>query len=208
MSLGYPQDLTSQSNTFIQDMTHGCDGVPVAGQQTFPEFNDEVLVIVAGAGNGGQIGNGADRIFPAAERGATDDNILSVGSSSRYDLLSTFSTMANVQDHSVDRWVRIVAPGEDIVSAIPGGRYGLWSGTSMSAPIVSGIAALVLSVRPINLPTRAATAVVDEVEETGYGWKCHLASRDIMMETSRVDAFCAVTNNQLCYPAERMICNE
>src|SRR6185503_5750433 len=96
MSLGYPQDLTAQSNTFIQDLTHGCDGVPVAGQQTFPEFNDEILVIVAGAGNGGQIGNGSDRIYPAAERGMTDDNILSVGSSSRLDLLSTFSTMANV----------------------------------------------------------------------------------------------------------------
>ena len=78
----------------------------------------------------------------------------------------------------------------------------------MSVPIVSGIAALVLSVRPINLPTRAATQIVNEVEETGYGWKCNLASRNIMMETSRVDAFCAVTNNQACYPAERTICNE
>jgi subtilisin family serine protease len=208
MSLGYPQGLTSQSNTFIEDLTHGCDGVPVPGQQTFPEFNDEILVIVAGAGNGGQIGNGADRIYPAAERGTTDDNILSVGSSSRLDLLSTFSTMANVMDRHDDRWVRTVAPGEDIISAIPGGRYGVWSGTSMSAPIVSGIAALVLSVRPLNPPTRVATQIVDEVEETGFGWKCHLGSRDIMMETSRVDAFCAVTNNQACYPNERQICNE
>jgi subtilisin family serine protease len=208
MSFGYPQDFTAQSNTFIQDLTHGCDGVVVAGQQTFPEFNDEILVIVAGAGNGGQIGNGAARVYPAAERGMTDDNILSVASSSRFDLLSTFSTMANVQNRSVDRWVRTVAPGEDIVSAIPGGRYGLWSGTSMSAPIVSGIAALVIAVRPINPPTRVATQVVDEVEETGYGWKCNLASRNIIMETSRVDAFCAVKNNQACYPNDRTVCNE
>ena len=79
----------------------------------------------------------------------------------------------------------------------------------MSAAIVSGITALVLSVRPINTPTREASHVVDEVEETGYEWDCNLASRGIVMETSRVDAFCAVTNNQnACYPNDRGICNE
>jgi subtilisin family serine protease len=207
LSLGYPKDLTAQSNTFLQDLSNGCDGVVVAGQQTFPEFNDEILVVVAGAGNGGEIGNGADKIYPAAERGMTDDNLLSVGSSSRFDLLSTFSTMADVQIRDTDRWVRTVAPGEDIVSAIPGGRFGVWSGTSMAAPIVSGITALVLSVRPFTA-TRTATEVVNEVEETGYGWKCPLPSRGTNMETSRVDAFCAVTNNQACYPNERTVCNE
>jgi hypothetical protein len=103
--------------------------------------------------------------------------------------------------------VRTVAPGEEIVSAIPGGRYGMWSGTSMSTPIVAGIAALVLSVRPLDPPTRTLTQVVNEIEESGYGWQCDLPSRNIKMETSRVDAFCAVTNNQMCYP-ERRVCTE
>ncbi|HEX6124466.1 MAG TPA: hypothetical protein VFZ23_03760, partial [Pyrinomonadaceae bacterium] len=73
---------------------------------------------------------------------------------------------------------------------------------------VSGMTALVLSVRPINLPSRVASHVVEEVEETGYDWDCNLPSRGIVMETSRVDAFCAVTNNQACYPVDRTICNE
>jgi hypothetical protein len=50
--------------------------------------------------------------------------------------------------------------------------------------------------------------VVEEMEETGFEWDCNLPSRGIFMETSRVDAFCAVMNNQACYPNDREICNE
>jgi subtilisin family serine protease len=208
MSFGYPPDLTPTSNTFIQDLTSACDGVNVPGEQQFPSLSDDILIFVAGAGNGGQIGNGASKVYPAAERSNSDDNILSVGASTRYDRLASFSTMANAVDPPRDRWVRNVAPGEEIISALPGGRYGAWSGTSMSAPIVSGIAALLISVRPVDAQTHPAGAVVDEMEETGYAWDCNLPSRGIYMETSRVDAFCAVTNNQACYPVERTICNE
>jgi subtilisin family serine protease len=101
-----------------------------------------------------------------------------------------------------DRWVRTVAPGENIISALPGGRYGVWSGTSMAAPIVSGIAALVLSARPLNPPTRIMENVVDEIEESGYEWECSLASRNIFLETARVDAYRAVMNIQTNTPVQ------
>jgi len=39
----------------------------------------------------------------------------------------------------------IAAPGESIFSTLPGNQYARWSGTSMAAPIVSGVAALMRS---------------------------------------------------------------
>jgi hypothetical protein len=190
MSFGYPPDLTPQSNTFLEDLFNGCDDVVIPGEQNFPEFNNNKLLIVAGAGNGGQIGNGSARVYPAAERAEIDDNLLSVGASTRYDRLAPFSTMANVIDRHTDRWVRTVAPGENIVSTLPGGRYGVWSGTSMATPIVAGIAAMLKSANPNML----LTDLVEQVEENGSEWDCHLASRNINMETTRVDAVCALTN--------------
>jgi hypothetical protein len=45
----------------------------------------------------------------------------------------------------------VVAPGQDIESSIPGGGYGLFSGTSQATAIVSGLAALRIADRGGNL---------------------------------------------------------
>lgn len=44
--------------------------------------------------------------------------------------------------------VDLFAPGEDIISLTTGNKYALESGTSFAAPVVSGIAALILSYYP------------------------------------------------------------
>lgn len=54
------------------------------------------------------------------------------------------------------RTVDLVAPGEEILSTLPGNGYGRLSGTSMSAAHVSGVAALAASSRPGLLGNGAA----------------------------------------------------
>ena len=64
----------------------------------------------------------------------------------------------------------------------------------MAAPVAAGIAALVKSNEPAITPEQ----LVDRLDDTGIAWECFLGSRGYAIDTSRVDAFCALTNNQAC----------
>ena len=44
-------------------------------------------------------------------------------------------------------YVHVFAPGSNILSTIPNGRYAYYTGTSMACPMVSGLAALIMSMR-------------------------------------------------------------
>lgn len=179
ISFGYNSDPE-----LLKNLLHNCD-VPPPGTQLFPELNGNRLVIISAAGNGG---NG-DRIYPAGNR---IDPQLGVGASTRMENLAIFSTMS-VGSTGGDRFIRAVAPGENIVSTLPGGRYGLWTGTSMAAPVAAGVAALVKA----QNPTLDPHSVVERLIDTGIKWECDHPSRG-QIRTSRVDAFCALTNNPLC----------
>ena len=88
------------------------------------------VLLVAACGNSGQTHLGDICLEPAMR-----PNVLSVGASSSDNRPVGWST----------RRPDVLAPGVGIVSTTPDDHYVTWSGTSMAAPHVAGIAALYVS---------------------------------------------------------------
>ena len=101
------------------------------------------VICVASAGNNGE----ETLVFPSAFR-----HVIGVGSSTNLDRRSLFSNYGN-------GLVQLAAPGESLITSFPAGRYAAVSGTSFSAALVSGAAALIEQVKPGIEPNNAQEAL-------------------------------------------------
>jgi hypothetical protein len=121
----------------VLNASWGGGGFSMALLESIRGAGEHEALFVAAAGN-----DAADldqvRFFPA---GYDAWNIVAVAATDRHDRLAFFSNFGRTT-------VDLAAPGVDILSTLPGGGYGLGSGTSMAAPHVSGVAALVLGFSP------------------------------------------------------------
>lgn len=107
----------------------------------FPTYSSEMAqaakfavrhqaICVASAGNDGK----EEMVYPAGLA-----SVMGVGSTANDDTRSTFSNYG-------DDLVWVAAPGEGVITTYPFGTYAAGWGTSFSTPMVSGAAALLLSI--------------------------------------------------------------
>jgi subtilisin len=123
----------------------GVTVVAAAGNNSFnaanlkPASYDEVITVSALADSDGKAG------------GIGGASCLSFGA---YDKDDTFADFSN---YGAD--VDLIAPGNCILSTLPGNRYGYISGTSMAAPHVTGAVALYKASRPLATPVEVKGAL-------------------------------------------------
>lgn len=108
-------------------------------------LSKDVLFIHA-AGNDGLNLDGDNTFYP--NRRYLDNGVadawIEVGASGFADNESLVASFSNYGKNSVD----VFAPGVAIYSSVPGSQYDYHDGTSMAAPVVSGLAALIRSYYP------------------------------------------------------------
>jgi subtilisin family serine protease len=109
-----------------------------------------------GAGDGGAATDGTTPnpypvMYPAAY-----PEVFAVGAHDTYGVISEFSNEGPQMD--------LLAPGSNIVSLNLNGTFGVYSGSSMAAPHVTGTAALVLALDPSLTPDEVMNIVANTAQ--------------------------------------------
>jgi subtilisin family serine protease len=124
-------------------------------------------VVTVSAGNNAIFDSSADNPY-----------LLTVGGTDSDDALASFSNTGNNID--------LAAPGVNIMTTATGGDYGSGTGTSFSAPVVAGVAALAISANPNLTGSQTQQILLESVDDLGApGW-------DTSFGWGRVNAFNAV----------------
>jgi thermitase len=130
-------DYAVANGAKISNNSWGGGGRSQALQDAITRADAAGHLFVVAAGNDGT-NNDATPHYPSNYEIA---NVISVAATDDSDTLASFS---NFGATSVD----LAAPGVNILSTLPGNRYGSYSGTSMATPHVTGAAALLKTQNP------------------------------------------------------------
>ena len=128
----------------VINMSFGMTSASPAVQQAIAFATASGVTVVASAGND----NSAAAQYPAAYSG-----VISAAATDLTDKKASFSNYGST--------IYVTAPGVNLISAYPGGRYAMGSGTSFSTALVSGEAALLHSVRWTGTRTAVANGAIN-----------------------------------------------
>jgi RHS repeat-associated protein len=143
-------DYAVQHEAEVINLSWGTAGYSLALKDAIERAIRHGVVVVCSAGNNGQDVD-ATPYYPASF-GSRD--LIAVASTDNFDQLTSWSDYGR-------RNVTVAAPGNDILTTQMGGGYWTVSGTSASAPLVSGVAGLVKSLSPFLSTHNAVKAITD-----------------------------------------------
>lgn len=146
----------SANGARVINASWGGEGCSMILQQEIMALATKGIFFVAASGNGDENGTGInlDRFpyqYPAVFNGPSQFTVGAVG---LFDHMTSFSNYGRANVH-------IFAPGQYIISTIPGGQMASLSGTSMATPFVSGALALMLQVKPTISSAEARQVLYD-----------------------------------------------
>lgn len=134
-------DYAVQKQVFAINNSWGSTSRSQALESAIKRAERAGVLFVVAAGNG-QSGKGYDisqkAYYPAAY---PQSNVLRVAASRTDNTLTSFSNYSK-------KLVDVAAPGSSILSTVSGNSYMKMSGTSMAAPLVTGLAVLIKAANP------------------------------------------------------------
>lgn len=157
-------EMNIQQNIRVSNHSYGIDlsGKAADARRFFWESTFEKLhlnnhLMVASAGNASLHLNKQGLIhFPCCHE---SPSIICVGN---MNMRGEVNRSSNYSKHYVD----VFAPGTNIISTKPGNSYRRLSGTSMASPIVAGIAAMLISMKPDLTSVEVKRIIMDNVDKT------------------------------------------
>lgn len=126
---------------------------PKGWDDAFAYAEEKGVVVVASAGNRG---SGITQVGAPA----TIPGVLTVGGVDRQREASKGSSTQGIS-------IGVTAPSNDMIAAAPGNKYMIWSGSSASAPLVSGLAALIKSKYPNLSAAQIIQRITESADDTG-----------------------------------------
>ncbi len=130
-------NYAASSGADVINMSFGSVGRDRVEERAVIDAYNKGVVLVAASGN-----DHSNQI----ENPGYMKEVIAVNGTTSAGALAGWSNYGMVTD--------ISAPGNSILSTMPGSRYGTMSGTSMAAPVVAGVAALVLDANPNLTPAQ------------------------------------------------------
>jgi hypothetical protein len=138
----------------VINMSFSSSGSSKELQSAIAYANSKGVICVAAAGNNGE----QTIVYPAGYH----SSVIGVASTNDQDIRSSFSNYGSAL-------VTVAAPGEGVVTLYPGNNYAEAWGTSFSAPLVAGGAALLVQLGGNNINEAQAVQALSQANPTGQG---------------------------------------